>query len=445
LDSLVDIAQAAVQAATAAGADWADAICASGRSVEVEVGKSSIKQCEAERNSGIGVRAYVNGAVGLARSQSLESDQVAACARQAVTLARAAHRDPDFVALPQPSAVQRVPELFDEDVAGLDSARVVRWCQEGIDEAHGVNSNVALSGGASLAEGEYGLASSTGAALSNRGTSIQIFFMAVVRDGDDVGSYFEYDIARRLEDFEPVGVAGQATEQAGNFLGARHIKTARLPVVMGPLSADGFLTAPIEAADAESIQRERSYMVGKAGSQIGSKAITIIEDPFVPAGVSSQGWDAEGVPKQRRALIDAGVLTTYLHNSYTANKAGVDNTAHAARSGYSPGVGISASNLLIEPGQLTEAELIAEIDEGLYINAAQVQPDSASGDLSVTVDFGFKIEDGQLAYPVKNTMIGGHILELLQQVDAVSSDYREEPGSIIPSVRLSAVQIIGAE
>jgi len=341
--------------------------------------------------------------------------------------------------------VQRVPELFDEDVAGLDSARVVQWCQEGIDEAREVDGEVALSGGGSLAEGEYGLASSTGLALSNRGTSIQIFFMAVVRDGEDVGSYFEYDIARRLADFVPQGVARQATEQAGNFLGARHIKTTRLPVVMGPLSADGFLTAPIEAGDAESVQRERTFMVGKAGEQIGSEAITIIEDPFVPAGVSSQGWDAEGVPKQKRALIDAGVLTTYLHNSYTANKAGVDNTAHAARSGYSPSVGISASNLLIEPGQLTEAELIGEIDEGLYINAAQVQPDAASGDLSVTVDFGFKIERGQLAYPVKNTMIGGHILELLAQVDAVSSDYREEPGSIIPSVRLSAVQIIGAE
>jgi len=445
LDSLVDIAQSAVNAAISAGADWADAICASARSVEVEVEKSSIGQCEAQRNSGVGVRAYVNGAVGLASSQSLEHSQVRTCAQQAVTLARVAQRDPDFVALPQPSAVQRVPELFDEGVAGLDSARVVQWCQEGIDEARGVNPNVALSGGGSLAEGEYGLASSTGLAIGNQGTSLQIFFMAVIRDGEDVGSYFEYDIARRLEDFEPVGVAGQATGQAGNFLGARHMKTARLPVVMGPLSAGDFLTAPIGAADAESVQRKRTYMVGKAGEQIGSKAITIIEDPFVPAGVSSQGWDGEGVPKQRRTLIDAGVLTTYLHNSYTANKAGVDNTAHAARGGYSPSVGISASNLLIEPGQLTEAELIAEIDEGLYINAAEVQPDPASGDLSVTVDFGFKIEDGQLAYPVKNTMIGGHILELLAQVDAVSSDYREEPGSIIPSVRLSAVQIIGAE
>jgi len=445
LDSLVDIARAAVQAATAVGADWADAICASGRSVEVEVEKTCIKQCQTRRDSGIGVRAYVNGAMGLACSQSLEKAQVRMCAEQAVTLAKAAHCDPDFVALPPPREVQQVPELFDGSVAGLDSARIVQWCQEAIDEARAVNANVALSGGAALTEGGHGLASSTGIALGNRGTSLHIFFMAVVRDGDDVGSYFEYDVARRLKDFEPVGVAAQATEQAGNFLGARHMKTARLPVVMGPLSAGDFLTAPIEAADAESVQRGRTYMVGKAGEQIGSGAITIVEDPFVPAGVFSQGWDAEGVPKQKRVLIDKGVLTTYLHNSYTANKAGVDDTGHAARRGYFPSVGISATNLLIEPGQLTEAELVAEIDEGLYINAAQVEPDPASGDLSVTVDFGFKIENGQLAYPVKNTMIGGHILELLEEVDAVSSDYREEPGSIIPSVRLSAVQIIGAE
>ncbi len=443
--TLIDIAQAAVDAAMGAGAEWADAVCATTRSVQVEVEKSSLKECQVSRDCGVGVRAYVNGGMGLASSQSLELAEVRACGGQAAALARATHGDPDFVALPEPGEVQAVAGLFDEEVAGLPSARVVEWCQAGIEEAQQVSPEVALSGGAGLGEGEYGLASSTGITLSNRGTSVQIVFQAVIREGDEVGSYFEYDVARCLDDFVPRGVGCEATQQANKFLGSRHVKTARLPVVMGPLSSGGFVTSPLFAADAESVQRKRTFMVGKAGERVASELLTVVEDPFIPAGLGSTAWDGEGVPKQKRALLSSGVLTTYLHNSYTANKAGVENTGHGARGGYGPGVGIGPSNLLITPGERTEAELIGEIDEGLYVNAAQVQPDPASGDVSVTVDFGFKIENGELAYPVKNTMIGGDIFELLGQIDAVSSDYREEPGSIIPSVRLCAVQIIGAE
>ncbi len=445
LTSLLDIAQAAVDAAMAGGAEWADAVCASARSVQVEVEKSSISDCRVTRDYGVGVRAFVNGGIGLASNQSLELSEVRACGEQAAALAQATHADPDFLALPPPAEVQAVADLFDDEVAGLPSAQVVQWCQAGIEEAREVSTDVALSGGASLGVGESAVASSTGIALGIPSTSTQIVFMAVVHEGEEVGTYFEYDVARRLADFVPVGVGRQATEQARRFLGARHVKTACWPVVMGPLSAGGFLTSPVAAANAESVQRNRTFMVGKAGEQIASALVSVTEDPFVPAGISSRAWDGEGVAKQRRMLLDKGILTTYLHNSYTANKAGVENTAHAARGGYTPDVGIGPSNLLIQPGERSEAELIGEIEEGLYINSAQVEPDSASGDVSATVDFGFKIEKGELAYPVKNTMIGGDIFELLGQVDAVSSDYREEPGSIIPSVRLSSAQIIGGE
>jgi len=267
---------------------------------------------------------------------------------------------------------------------------------------------------------------------------------AVVRDGDEVGSYFEYDVARRLEDFEPAGIGRKATEQALRFLGARDVNTQQMPVVLGPLSAADLLLSPIISANAESVQRGRSFIIDKCGEQVASELVTIAEDPFVPAGLSSTPWDGEGVPKRKRALINEGVLTTYLHNSYTANKAGVANTAHAQRTGYSGRVGIGPSNLQIQPGDRPEKDLIAEIDEGLYINAGGLSPDPVTGDISASVDFGFKIENGELAYPVKNAMIGGHIFELLSRIDAVSSDYREEPGIILPSIRISQAQVAGA-
>lgn len=185
-------------------------------------------------------------------------------------------------------------------------------------------------------------------------------------------------------------------------------------------------------------------MMGKCGQQVASELVTIEEDPFVPAGLSSTPWDGEGVPTQKRVLIDRGVLTTYLHNSYTAAKAGVENTAHAVRSGYQGNIGIGPTNLLIHPGARPEKALIAEMDEALYINAAELSPDSVTGDISASVDFGFKIENGEIAYPVTNAMIGGHIADVLGRIDAVSSDYRAEPGMIVPSIRITDMQVAGS-
>ena len=91
------------------------------------------------------------------------------------------------------------------------------------------------------------------------------------------------------------------------------------------------------------------------------------------------------------------------------------------------------------------AALIADIKEGLYINYGGLQPDGATGDISATVDFGFRIENGQLAYPVATTMIGSNALEMLRNIVAVSSDYREEPGTIVPSLRIDDVMVIGGE
>ncbi|MEI6499535.1 MAG: metallopeptidase TldD-related protein [Armatimonadota bacterium] len=197
------------------------------------------------------------------------------------------------------------------------------------------------------------------------------------------------------------------------------------------------------AASAANIQRRRSFLIGYEGQRLGSDCLTIKEVPFCPAGISSSSHDGEGVAKHDLTLLDAGVLTTFLHNSYTAHKAGVPNNAHAVRGGYSGAVGIGVSNIFVTPGDRPEAELIAEVENGLYINYAGLAPDQASGEVSATIDFGFRIINGECAYPVKTAMVGSDVFEMLGAIDAVSSDYREEPGMIIPSLRLRDIQVAG--
>lgn len=441
MGELADLAQAAVEAARAAGAEAADAYCSEGQETSVEVEKGSINYCATVRDHGLSARAFHRGGMGFASVQQLDLAAARECAQRAAAMAKAAHPDPDFVALPEPGEAEPVPELFDDELAGLGADAAVQWCARGIEEARSVAADAIVQGGVGLSSGEYALASSTGVCVGDRATSVSIsFFVIITRDGE-VGSYFEQDLGRRLSDFEPEGVAEKAAREALRFLGARPVGTARMAVVLGPLAAMQLIGSVIGAADAESVQRNRSFLAGREGQQIGSEVLTVREEPRWPAGLRSSPWDGEGVAKQPRALIDAGVLTTYLHNSYTANKAGVTNTAHAVRGGYSGGVGIAPSNLRVQPGDRTEAELISEVDEGLYLSFAGLTPNSITGEVSTTVDFGFKIERGELVHPLSTTMIGSEGFELLGGIDAVSSDYREEPGILYPSLRIRSVQV----
>jgi PmbA protein len=443
MPDILELAQLAVSAAMKAGAEWADAYCGVVRHADVGVDNSSILDCHVVRDYGLGIRAFYKGGMGAATIQSLKPEDVARCGEEAARIAKVAHPDPDFVGLPEPSAAPEIEGLFDDRIAGLPAETVVQWCREAIEEAKAVDGDARVSGGAGFSVGEGALASSTGIALTRGGTKIELSIEAIIQREDEVGFYFDYDVARRLADFQPVGVGAKATREALRFLGAKPVSTGRMSLVLGPMAVGELLGAVIGAASAENIQRCRSFLIDREGTKIASDCLTVKEVPFWPAGISSSSHDGEGVAKSDLALLEAGVLTTFLHNSYTANKAGVPNNAHATRGGYGGGVGIGVSNLQVTPGARTEQELIAEISDGLYINYAGLAPDPASGEVSATIDFGFKIIDGQLAYPVKTAMVGSDAFEMLAALDAVSSDYREEPGTIVPSLRLRDIQVAG--
>jgi PmbA protein len=444
MPSILELAQHAVAAAMKAGADFADAYCGVVRHADVAMDNSSVLDCHVIRDYGIGVRAFHHGGMGSSTVQSLEPDEVARCGEEAATIAKIAHPDPDFVSLPDPSEAPEIDGLFDEQVAGLPAEAVVQWCKEAIAEALDVSPEARVSGGAGFSVGEGAIASSTGIALTRPGTQVEISVEATIQRGDEVGFYFDYDIARRMADFAPVGVGAKACREALRFLGARPVETLRTSLVLGPLAVAEMLGAVIGAASADHIQRSRSFLIGKEGARIASDCLTIREVPFWPAGISSTSHDGEGVAKQELTLLDRGVLTTYLHNSYTAHKAGVPNNAHATRGGYGGAVGIGVANLQITPGARPEADLIADLQDGLYISFAALTPNPTSGEVSATIDFGFRIIGGEIAYPVKTAMVGSDAFTLLGAIDAVSSDYREEPGMIVPSLRLHGIQVAGS-
>ena len=437
MNDLVALAQQACQDAVSAGAEFADVSAYRGRRLGVELEKCAIKSCDGRYGEGLSVRAFVRGGQGFASATGLEESAAREVAREAAALARAAAPDPDFAGLPEPAPVPEVEGLYDARVAELEIADLVRWALAGVEEARGVDAQTVVEGGAGAGWGESAVANNLGVAASSRSTNVGLSIFAISRRGEDVGSYFEFDSGRMLADFTPDGIGGEAARQALRFLGSRKVPTGTLPVVFGPLASRSIFHMLCWSAGAEGVQRKRSFLIGKKGRQIASPCLTLVDDALIPRGLSSSAYDGEGFPRRPLRVVQDGVLLTWLHNSYTAGKAGESNTGHSTRGGISP------TNVNPRLGEVSAAEIIRGTKEGLYLPIANINPNPVSGDFSTSVDFGFKIENGELAYPVKNTMIAGNVLEFLRDLEVVSSDARREPGSVMPTIRVGRLRVAG--
>jgi PmbA protein len=436
----LDICQRCVDKAMRLGAEWCDASAGAARDISVSIEKTGIKTADAGQGEDVAVRVFVRGGMGYAVASGRDPGDIDEAVEQAVALAKEATPDPDFKCLPSPEPAPEVEGLFDDRIAGLSVQEVVRIAVANIERAKAVSPGVNLSGHVGLTVSREALASSTGIALESQSTEIGADIEALVKQGSDTGYFYDFDFGRFFEDTRLDGLAEKAIDGARRFLGARRTGSGRMTLILGPLASYGFLSAVVGAANAESVQRGRSWLCGKVGELVASPHLSIVDSGLIVRGVRSGSHDGEGTRRRPLTVIDRGRLVSLLHNSYTAGKACTQSTGHGTHSG-----GIAATNLRPALGPRSAAELLRDVKEGIYLESGEISPDPASGDISASIDFGFYVRDGQIQFPVESAMMGGNILDLLAHLDAVSSDAREEPGILMPTLRLQDVQIAGTE
>ncbi len=167
-----------------------------------------------------------------------------------------------------------------------------------------------------------------------------------------------------LESPEHVGkVAAQRTLRR---LGARKVKTQHVPIIFDPLVANSILGHIFEGVNGDSVYRGASFLAGKLGEKIAAPQVTVIDDGTMVGGFGTSPFDGEGIPTRRTVVIENGVLKSYLLNTYTAKKLGLQTTANASR-GLAGTPGIGPGNYFLQPGARTPQQLIGDVKEGLYV------------------------------------------------------------------------------
>jgi PmbA protein len=255
--------------------------------------------------------------------------------------------------------------------------------------------------------------------------------------------------ARRLNDLEsPESIGKEAARRTLRRLGARRVATQRVPIVFAPETARSLLGAVFEAASGDAIWRSASFLAGRLGEPIAASGVTIVDDntmllPSGAGGFGSSPFDGEGLPSRRTVVVEAGVLRSYLLNTYSARKLGMRSTHNASR-GLAGTPGIGCGNLYLEPGTQTPEEILAAIPAGLYVTGLMgFGVNTVTGDYSRGAT-GLWIENGALTHAVEEVTIAGNLAEMLKNVTAIGNDLEFRGAVASPTLRIDGMTIAGS-
>jgi PmbA protein len=421
--------------------------------LEVRIFDQAVESLTEAGERGLGVRVWIDGRAGYAYGTDLGREGIAEIAAGSVEAARVA--DPDeFAAAPEPlGEPEPIEGLADpaarrwktEDKVELAIA-IERAARETDERVVAVETTVFVDERAAVA-----LASSRGVSGAYEATYCYAYLSAIAEQADDRQTGIGFGMGRSPAALEAEAIGREAAERSTALLGAAKPASRTCPVVLDETVAASFAGFIGGVLCADAVQRGRSPFAGRLGEAIGSPALTIADDGADPAGLNSAPFDGEGAPSGRTALIDAGELSAYLHDSYTARREGdgARSTANATRSGYRSAPSVSTSNLIVAQGELSFEQLLAEAGEGIYVTDVAglhsgVNPVSGTFSVGAT---GRAISGGELAEPADEFTIASDLPAMLAAVRAAGSTPRWVPfgGSVFtPALLIGEMAIGGA-
>ncbi len=431
-----------VAAAKAAGADAADALLAAGTSVSVARRLGEVEHVERAEGLDLGLRVFLGKRQAIVSSTDPNPKGFAALAERAVAMARVVPEDP-FGGLPGTPPPLPDDDLDLADAAEPDTDALVARAALAEDAARAVPGVTNSEGAdAGYSRSEIVLVASNGFAGRYARTSHSISATALAGSGTGMERDYDHSSAVHLADLEDAALIGRrAGEQAVRRLNPTRPKTARIPVVYDPRVAGSLLGHLAGAINGAAVARGTSFLRDSLGQKVMARGLQVHDDPRRRRGLRSRPFDGEGSPTRPWHIVQDGVLTTWILDTRSARQLGLASTGHASR-GVSGPPSPSTTNLWLEPGAMTPAELMADIKEGLYVIEL-----IGSGINGITGDYsrgaaGFMIRDGQLAEAVSEITIAGNLKEIFLQMTP-ANDLRFKRGTDSPTVRVEGLTMAG--
>jgi PmbA protein len=445
---LKEIAAGVARRAMQCGATAAECVIRDGTEFSTVVRLGEVETLKESGSKALGIRVFVGQRAASTWTSDLSPQSLQQMIDSALELAKVTTEDP-FASIPEAAQLGSIDgdlDLYYDDVNSLSTADRIDYARRAERAALDFDPRISNSEGGSfdVATGRKVLANSHGFLGEFQRSYCSVSAVPIARDeqGKMQRDYW-YSVSRTMGKLESAESVGQtAAKRTLQRLGARKVKTARVPIIFDPQVARSLLGHIFEAANGESIYRNASFLTGKLGEQIAGENVTVIDDGTIPGGFGSSPFDMEGVPTRRTVVVENGVLKSYLLNTYAAKKLGLATTGNASR-GLAGNPGIGSGNFFLKPGAKTPRQIIGDVKDGLYVTEFL-----GFGVNLVTGDFsrgagGLWIVNGELTYPVEEITVAGNLKEMLRNISEIGNDLEFRGSVACPTIRIDGMTVAG--
>ena len=415
LGRLEGIAAQLLERCRDAGASEAEVSCSEDRGLNVNVRMGEVESVEATSDRGIAVTVYFGKRKGSASTADLREESLAATVEQACAIAR--HTEDDAAAgLADAALMAQESREFDTwHPWALDAQDAVALALAAEQAGRDADARITNSDGAGVGSGSSlsVYANSHGFVGAERGSHHSLSCALIAGHGEGMQREGWYSYALAADDLEPAASVGRhAARRTVERLDSRAIATGSYPVLFTAEVARSLVGHLLGAVSGGALYRGASFLVDAAGKPLFPEWFAIHERPFLPRGLRSASFDAEGVATRESPLVDGGVLQRYVLGSYSARRLGLETTANAG----------GVHNLEVAANAGGFDELVRGMGRGLVVTSLMGQGvNTVTGDYSRGAA-GFLVESGAVAHPVDGITVAGNLRDMFMAIEAVGSD-----------------------
>ena len=428
MSELLDQARAVL--AWALPGEEVEAFLSRSRTTNVKAYEGAIESLSSAESSGAGIRVIVDGRQGFAHAGSLEEGVLKEALEEARDNATFGERD-EFAALGQPDGVEPPTlDLVRDELRGFPVEAKIEMALELERITRGRDPRVTGVRVATFSDsyGEEAIATTTGIGTYDEAGVCYVAVQPLLEaDGDtQIGSGIS--AGRAPAELDLHEAAAEGVDRAARLLGATKPASRRVTVVLDPDVTADLLAIIGGTLSGEAVLKGRSLFANREGEEVAARVVDLVSDPTDPGAFGASRYDGEGLARRRVALIREGRLQGFLYDTYAGRRAGKESTGSASRS-YATTPGVGAAALTIAAGTRTQAELLSDVDDGVFIQEVSglhsgVNP--VSGDFSVGAT-GLAITGGALGAPFREATIASTLQRMLLDVVAVGADLRWMP------------------
>jgi PmbA protein len=430
-----------------AGVDEGEVFIEKTRGLEINLRDQEVESLRNMDEGGFALRLISEGRMGFVHSSDLRDEALSRSVEQCVALAKASQPD-EANRLPDPGESVADVDTHDETFRDIAFERKIALLRdmETLSFAYDPSISKIESLAYEDAETETAIANTRGVFVHGESTHFSSGVSVVAEKDGEVESAGEESESRYFEDLDPPSkVATRACWKATSMLGAKTVPSQDVPVIFDRDVVYALLIHFFAMVNGGNVADGLSALEGRTGEKIGSDLVTVADDATIARGIGSRGFDAEGTPSGKTVILEDGVLRSFLLDSRSARRTGFKSTGSARRGGFRDLPRVGYSNLYIQRGAVTPEKIMESTKTGLWLMSLAgwwVGINPSTGDFSSGAK-GLWVEDGKVAYPVRNVTVASNVLEMIESVDMVGDDLFFRHAANSPTLRIAEMKVGG--